>query len=179
MLKRVSIVVASAVILAGCSSRPRTFEPSLAAAPADAAAYEIALATCRQEAAASIGKGAGRLGSAAGGAVAGTGAGLAAGAAAASSASSAMFAGAAAAAAAMVVVAPVAAIAGAWGVSKVKKNKKEKIVKTVMGECLAKSGYSVSGWRVMSKKEVRALKAQTANAPAPGLTAGVASPAKP
>lgn len=160
--KRLSIVIASALLVAGCSSKPRTFAPALAAAPADSQAYDAVLHDCRKQAAASIGKGSGRLASAAGGAAVGAGTGVAAGAAAGSAASSAMFASAAAAAATMLVVAPVAAVAGAWGVSKIKKKKKERTVKAVMADCLAKSGYSVTGWRVMSKKEARALNAKAA-----------------
>ena len=173
--KRLCVVIGSAVLLAGCSSKPRNFAPALSAAPADAQAYESVLQICREQAAASIKKGSGRLASAAGGAAVGAGTGVAAGAAAASTASSAMFASAAAAAATMVVVAPVAAIAGAWGISKIKKNKKERTVKTVMTDCLAKSGYSVANWRVMSKQEVRALK----TTPAPNEMAEPATTGNP
>ena len=166
--KNLSIVAVCAVLLAGCSSRPRNFAPQLSAAPANETAYETVLQECRAQAAASVGKNAGRLGSAAGGAAIGAGTGVAAGAAAGSAASSAMFASAAAAAAAMVVVAPVAAIAGAWGISKIKKNKKERTIKAAMTECLAKSGYSVGSWRVMSRQEVRSLKQKSSAATSAG-----------
>lgn len=177
--KSLSMVIGSAVLLAGCSSKPRTFEPQLSAAPVDSQAYDAALQGCREEAAASIKKGSGRLGSAAGGAAIGAGSGVAAGAAAGAGASSAMFASAAAAAAAMVVVAPIAAIGGAWGISKIKKNKKERTVKAVMNDCLTKSGYSVAGWRVMSKREARALAAKPAAVPPQDAAAGTAAAPNP
>ena len=160
--KGVSAVLLVAVALAGCSSRPRNFDPRLSAAPTDAQLYEAQLRTCREQAANSVKKGSGRLGSAAAGTAAGVGAGTAV-AAGTSGATYATMAGAAAAGAAAIMVVPVFAVAGAWGVAKIRKNKKERTIKTVMADCLQKSGYSVAGWRVMSKKEVRAL----ANAPAP------------
>src|SRR5919112_3578662 len=70
-----------AIALGGCSSRPRNFAPVLAAAPADARAYEKHWLDCREQVAAATGKGSGRLASAGGGAIAGAGAGLAANAA--------------------------------------------------------------------------------------------------
>ena len=162
MLKKsVLIVMAGAVALSGCSSRPRNFAPVLAAAPADQKAYETQLQTCRERLAARMDR-SGRLASAAAGTAVGVGAGYAAGAAtAAGTAVTIGAAGAAAAAAAMVL--PIAGLAGAWGVSKIKKTKKERAIKNAMAECLAEGGYSVEQWRVMSKDEVRALPAATAD----------------
>ena len=59
------------------------------------------------------------------------------------------------------VVLPIAGIAGAWGVSKIKKTKKERAIKGAMAECMSEGGYSVDKWRVMSKREVRAIAAET------------------
>ena len=150
----VLIVMASAVVLAGCSSRPRSFAPVLAAAPPDQPAYEAKLQNCRERLAARMDR-SGRLASAAAGTAVGVGAGYAAGAATAAGTAGTIGAAGAAAAAAVMVL-PIAGLAGAWGVSKIKKNKKEKAIKNAMAECLAEGGYSVDQWRVMSKREVRA-----------------------
>jgi hypothetical protein len=75
--------------------------------------------------------------------------------------------GAMAAATATVILAPIAIVGGAWGVSKIKKTKKEKAIKAATAECMAKSGYAVDKWRVMSKQEVRALPVATAPAAEP------------
>lgn len=81
MLKNsVLIVMAGAVGLSGCSSRPRNFAPVLAAAPTDQKSYEAQLQTCRERLAARVDR-SGRLASAAAGTAVGIGAGYAAGAA--------------------------------------------------------------------------------------------------
>ena len=158
MTNRSIILLGACVItLAGCSSRPRNFAPVLAAAPADARAYEKHWLECREQVAAATGKGSGRLASAGGGAVAGAGAGVAASAAA-SGATFATYGAAATAAAAAMAVVPVFGLAGAWGISKIKKNKNERRVKSATADCMAAHGYSVEKWRVMSKREVRALE---------------------
>jgi hypothetical protein len=151
------MVVAAAVAVSGCSSRPRYFAPVLAAAPAEQKAYEAHLQTCRERLAARMDK-SGRLGSAAGGAAVGVAGGYAAGAATAAGTAGTMGAGAAAALAAIAVL-PVAGLAGAWGVSKIKKTQKERAIKAAMTECLNEGGYSVEGWRPLSKQEVRAMTA--------------------
>lgn len=155
--KSVLIVVGVSVALAGCSSRPRSFEPVLAAAPADQQAYDAQLQTCRERLAARMDR-SGRLTSAAAGTAIGVGAGYAAGAATAAG-TSGMIGATAAAAAAAAMVLPVAGLAGAWGVSKIKKTNKERAIKAAMAECLSEGGYSVDKWRAMSKREVRALAA--------------------
>lgn len=169
-----SIVVAGALALSGCSSKPRSFAPVLAAAPADQQAYEAQLQTCRERLAARMDR-SGRLASAAAGTAIGVGAGYAAGAAtAAGTAGTIGAAGAAAAAAAMVL--PVAGLAGAWGISKIKKTKKERAIKAAMAECLSEGGYSVKQWRAMSKREVRALAAGSLSRPTPASTTPAADP---
>ena len=147
-----------AIAAAGCSSRPRNFAPVLAAAPADARAYEKHWLECREQVAAATGKGSGRLASAGGGAVAGAGAGLAASAAT-SGATYGTIGAAATAGAMMIAAVPVFGLAGAWGISKIKKTKNERRIKSATAECMASHGYSVEKWRVMSKREVRALDA--------------------
>ena len=155
--KSLALVMAGAVLAAGCSSKPRTFAPVLAAAPADQQAYEAQLQTCRERLAARMDK-SGRLASAAAGTAVGVGAGYAAGAATAAGTAGTLGAGAAAAVAAITVL-PIAGLAGAWGVSKIKKTKKERAIKDAMAQCLSEGGYSVDKFRVMSKKEVRAAAA--------------------
>ena len=149
---------AGAVILTGCSSKPRNFAPVMAAPPADAKAYEAQWLTCREQVAATAKKGSGRTASAVGGVAAGAGASVAVGAAA-STATYASYGAAAAALGATIIAAPLAALGGAWGISKIKKTKKEKAIKAATADCMAKAGYPVDKWRVMSKREVRALPA--------------------
>lgn len=156
----VLLVAAGAVLLSGCSSRPRSFAPVLAAAPADRAAYDAQLQMCRERLAARMDR-SGRLASAAVGTAVGVGAGYAAGAATAAGTASSFGAAAGAAAAAALTVLPIAGLAGAWGISKIKKTKKERAIKDAFAECLHEGGYSVDKWRVMSKREVRALAAKS------------------
>ena len=73
-------------------------------------------------------------------------------------------------------MAPVAALGGAWGISKIKKNKKEKVIKAATADCMAKAGYSVDKWRVMTKQEVRALP-NSPIAPAEPVAAAPVAPA--
>ena len=155
---------AGAVILTGCSSKPRNFAPVMAAPPADAQVYEAQWLACREQVAATAKNGSGRLASAAGGAVAGVGGVAAVGTTAGASAG---MVGAMAAATATVILAPIAIVGGAWGVSKIKKTKKEKAIKSATADCMAKAGYSVEKWRVMTKREVRALPAAHVPAAAP------------
>jgi hypothetical protein len=156
--------VAGAVTITGCSSKPRNFAPVMSAPPADAQVYEAQWLTCREQVAATAKNGSGRLASAAGGAGAAVGSAVTVGTSAGASAS---MVGAMAAASATIILAPIAAIGGAWGISKIKKTKKERSIKAATAECMAKSGYSVDKWRVMSKQEVRALP----KAAAPATTA--------
>jgi hypothetical protein len=172
--KPLVLVGICAIALGGCSSRPRNFAPVLAAAPADARSYESHWLDCREQVAAATSKGSGRLASAGGGAVAGAGAGVAASAAA-SGATYGTFGAAAVAGAAMIAVVPVFGLAGAWGISKIKKSKKERTIKAATAECMARNGYSVAKWRVMSKREVRALEAAQPAIDLP-LSAGPVAP---
>ena len=155
----ISAVTAGAVLIAGCSSKPRNFAPVLTAAPTDAQAYEAQWLTCREQVRVTTKNGSERGASAIGGVAAGAGGAAAVGAA--TAGTYATYAGAAAALGATIIAAPVALIGGAWGISKIKKTKKEKRIKAATADCLAKAGYSVDKWRVMKKSEVRAL------APAP------------
>ncbi len=139
--------VAVAVLLQGCSSRPRTFAPTLAAPQSgpgvfDQAAFDRAYADCTQLLVQGKLDDSGRLASAAGGAAA-SGAAVAVGGA--TAAAVAGYAGMAVVAATVVLL-PFAAVGGAIGMSKMKRAKKEKAIKAKMAGCLAERGYLVSEW---------------------------------
>lgn len=153
--KSIFIAAAGAVLVGGCSSKPRNFAPVLSAAPIDEQAYEVQWHSCRAEVAAGTNRKGDYVASAAGGVAAGAGATVVAGAAA--SGTYATMGGAMAALGATVIAAPIAAIGGAWAISKMKKTKKERAIKAAMADCLAERGYSVADWRVMSKREVRSM----------------------
>lgn len=144
---RLVAAVAAAVLLQGCSSRPRAFAPTLAAPPSgvglfDQAAFDRAYADCSQLLVAGKLDDSGRLASAAGGAAA-SGAAVAVGGA---TAAAVAGYGGLAVVAATVVLLPFAAVGGAIGMSKIKRAKKEKAIKAKMAGCLAERGYIVSAW---------------------------------
>ena len=144
--------LAAAVLLQGCSSRPRTFSPTLAAPQAgqglfDQAAFDRAYADCTHLLVQGKLNDSGRLASAAGGAAASGAAAAVGGATAAAVAGY----GGLAVVAATVVLLPFAAVGGAIGMSKMKRAKKEKVIKAKMSGCLAERGYLVSEW-VKAKK---------------------------
>src|SRR5690348_1650815 len=113
---------AGALILTGCSSKPRNFAPVLGAGPSNAQAYEAQWLTCREQVAATTRNGSERGASALGGVAAGAGGAAAVGAA--TAGTYATYAGAAAAIGATIIAAPIALVGGAWGISKIKKTKK-------------------------------------------------------
>jgi hypothetical protein len=156
-MKIVSAAVIAAIVLAGCSSRPREFTPQLAAPEAaadggaafDAAAFDAAYRSCRL----AVASGKRSRGSSAGAAAGAGAATAAAGSAAATTAGG--YAGMAVLGATVVAL-PVVAIAGAWGMAKKKKGRKERRIKSATGACLAESGYTVAAWQPAP----RALRAE-------------------
>ena len=142
--RRAAILLAAAVSLSACSSRPREFAPTLRAAPADTAKYEQDYLTCRTLVA--QGKRSEFGARVVSGGV-GVAAGVGAAAAVAGGASSTMV-GAMAAAASAAMLMPVVGIAGAWGVAKRNKVKKEREVKAATSLCLSEHGHEVEGWKV-------------------------------
>jgi hypothetical protein len=146
----VMLALIAALTIAGCSSRPREFVPTLAGPAASPAEFEAAYATCQQLFVA------GKLDSS--GRAASAGAGLAAGGATAAIGSGAAAAAAGyagmAAAAATIVLLPFAVLGGAWGMSRMKRAKKEAAIKTAMEGCLSERGYQVAGWSKAAKKPV-------------------------
>ncbi len=134
--------IAAAALVQGCSSRPREFNPALAAPAADAAKFEADYAECRDLMVAGKLDGSGRLGSAGVGVAAGA-ATMAGGAAAATGAG--LYAGAAVASATVVLI-PFVAIGGAFAMAKAKRNKKERAIQQVMAGCLDQRGHRIVGW---------------------------------
>ena len=152
--------VAAMLVLQACSSRPRAFNPKLAAAPADQQAFESAHATCRQLLADGKLDSNGRLTSTGAGAAAGATTVAVGGAAAATMGGY----GGLALASATVVALPFVVIGGAWGLAKSKKNKKEKRIQQATGGCLAERGFTVAGWEPTSRRKL-AAQARAASAP--------------
>ena len=144
----ITYAIVAAVALQGCSSRPRTFNATLVAAPADQAAFEADYAACNKLLVEGKLDTSGRVASAGAGAATGAGVAVAGGAL----ATSTVPAVGAAIASATVVALPFVAIAGAWGMAKAKRAKKEKAIKTAMAGCLNERGYQVAGW-VKAKKQ--------------------------
>ena len=145
-----SIAACASLMLAGCSSRPREFTPTLGIATAEAAGFDQAYATCTQLMVAGKLDRQGRSGSLGSGAAVGATT-MAVGAGAATAMGG--WAGVAAASATVVLL-PFAIIGGAWGAAKMKRAKKEAAIKQVIGGCLQERGYSVAGWE--RAKRVRA-----------------------
>jgi hypothetical protein len=134
----------------GCSSRPREFRPTMAAAPSaqSRAAFDKDVAECQQLLVAGKLDTEGRLASAGAGAAAGA-ATMAGGAALASSAG---LYGGMAVASATVVLLPFAAVGGAWMMANAKRSKKEKAIQKVMAGCLTERGHTIVGWEKTGKK---------------------------
>ena len=142
-------VLMCGLVLQACSSRPREFTPTLAAAPADQAQFDAAYSECPQLVVNGKLQSSGRGGSAAGGAAAGAGTAAVGGAL----ASAGGYAGLAAASATIVLL-PFAVLGGAWGMSKAKRAKKERAIKSAMEGCLSERGYRVAGWSKSVKKPI-------------------------
>lgn len=154
------VAVGASLAMTGCSSRPRSFSPTLSAPLAhqavfDRAAFDQAYATCSQLLIEGKLDQTGRLGSAAGGAAAG-GAGVAVGSA---TAAAVAGYGGMAVVAATVVLLPFAIVGGAIGMAKMKRAKKEKAIKIAMTGCLKERGYELTGWTKVDKRDAVAAKA--------------------
>ena len=144
--------------LEACSSRPREFTPTLAAAPADQAQFYTAYADCHQLLVAGKLDLSGRGGSAGAGVAAGAGTAAVGGATAADVGG---YAGLAAASATIVLL-PFAIVGGAWGMSKMKRAKKERAIKAAMEGCLKERGYEVASWsKSLNKAVIRQKPAST------------------
>ena len=148
------VAITTSVAVTGCSSKPRAFQPTLAALPAgqqafDQAAFDQAYATCNQLLVAGKLDKNGRLASAAGGAAA-SGTAVAVGGA---TAAAVAGYGGMAVAAATIVLLPFAVVGGAVGMAKMKRAKKEKAIRIAMTGCLREHGYEVTGWTKIDKRD--------------------------
>jgi hypothetical protein len=157
--------VAAALLLQGCSSRPREFTPTLApagAAPSashDQLKFKATYAECQQLYVAGKLDAHGRTPSALAGAAAGAttaAVGTAGAVATAGYAGMAVLAG-------TVVLLPFAVLGGAWGMSKAKRAKKERAIKAALEGCLQQRGYQVAGWTMTGKKPVKATGGKAAD----------------
>ena len=160
--KSVACVLAGALIVQGCSSRPREFRPALAtaAAPESKAALDAAYTECTQLLVAGKLDSDGRLASGASGVATGAGVAAAGGVAAATAAG---YAGMAVAAATIVLL-PFAMVGGAWGMSKMKRAQKEKAIKIALGGCLKERGFDVAAWEKTGRKVPKATSPKVAPA---------------
>ena len=153
----ITYAIIAAVALQGCSSRPRAFNATLAAPPADQAAFEADVATCNRLLVEGKLDRNGRSASAGAGAAAGATTAAVGGATAAAIGGY----GGLAAASATIVLLPFALVGGAWGMAKMKRAKKEKAIQTAMAGCLAERGHQVTGW-VKAKKQDAGREAKLA-----------------
>jgi hypothetical protein len=147
MARNLVLAAAALSTLAGCSSKPRTFSPVLAAPPADRTAFDAAVAECGTLLAGGKLTSEGRLASGAAGAAAGATT-LAVGSAAASGAG--LYGGMAVAGATLIAL-PIVALGGAYGIAKAKQKRKEKAIQTAMAGCLDERGHQVTGWQRTGK----------------------------
>jgi len=156
--KTLCAVAVVALSLTACSSKPRYFEPQLAAAPEDPAKYQEVHDSCRKMVAEGQTSGFGAR-------VASGGVGVAAGvgvtAAAFGGTTYGSMAAAATAASAALVMMPVIGVAAAWGVAKANKAKKEKATKAAMTTCLSELGYTVSDWKTAKRPKNKNAAAPT------------------
>lgn len=142
MTRKIVAAVSALAMLQACSSRPREFAPSLATPAPDSAAFNAALATCKELYVTGKLDSNGRLASGAAAAAVGGATAVAGGAAA---TSAGLYAGAAVASATLVLI-PFVALGGAWGMAKAKQKRKERAIQTAMNGCLGERGYQVAGW---------------------------------
>ena len=145
----IAAALAASLMLHACSSRPRDFAPTLAAAPADRQAFETSYSECRQLLADGKLDSSGRLASGGAGAAAGATAMAVGGAA---GVATGGYAGLAVASATVVAL-PFVAVAGAWGLAKKRKNRKERRIQQATAGCLTERGFPVVGWEPVSRKK--------------------------
>ena len=145
----------AALSLQACSSRPREFSPTLAAAPENQERFQATFSECRQLMVDGKLDARGQLASGGAGAAAGATT-MAVGGTAAAVAGG--WTGVAVASATVVLL-PFAAVAGAWGMAKKKKNRKERAAQQAMAGCLTERGYPVVGWEPASRKAENPVEA--------------------
>ncbi len=142
-------ITAAAVLLSGCSTRPRNFSASLSAPVEDRAAFESDYRTCSNLV--RSGHTANFKSTAATGLAAGVGAAGAGAAMASTGMVGAYMSGGAAFAAAAAM--PVVGILAGFGVSRAIRGGKERKMKRSMTACLAEYGYGVESWDKLHKRD--------------------------
>jgi len=156
--KLVAALVASGLLLSGCSTRPRNFSASLAAPVADRTALEQDFRTCQSlvrqgrtsdfkaGAATALATGVGTVGT--GVAMAGTGmVGITSSGGAAAAATAAM---------------PVVGLLLGFGVSRMIRSGRERKYKHAMATCLAEYDYTVAAWnKAMRRDDAARITAET------------------
>jgi len=142
------VILAAALLIEGCSSRPREFRPELGAGSLDAEKVDAAYAECKQLYVTGKLDTNGRLASGGAGVAAGGAVGLAGGTPALSAVT--LYGGMAVASATLVLM-PFAVIGGAVGMAKIKRHKKERAIQQVMAGCLRDRGFEVARWQKMPK----------------------------
>ena len=166
-------LVGVAMLVSGCSTRPRNFTAELSAPVVDRMAFEGDFRTCqtlvrqgrtadfKSGAAAMLATGVGTIG--AGAAMAGTGlVGITTGGGAAAAASIAM---------------PVVGVFLGFGVSRIIRSGKERKYKRAMVTCLDEYCYGVSRWATVKKREDAAkIAAAKASVGAPAVSSVAAIP---
>lgn len=149
-LTLIAAVAGAALLVGGCSTRPREFVPMLAAAPTDTSDYQTDLGTCNQLVAQGYKGGFLEAAAAGGGGVAaGYAAGLGSVAAGVTPVGLGM---SATAGAALLTIMPVVGIGAAVGITRTIRGGKEKKIKTAMADCLAEHGHAVEGWELAKKR---------------------------
>ena len=157
-------LVGVAMLISGCSTRPRNFTAELRAPVPDRAAFENEFRTCQtlvrqghksgfKDAATGLAVGSGAVG-----------AGLAVASMTAGGVYSSYGAAGAAAGAALMATTAVVGIAG-FGLTRLIRGGKERKYKRTMDACLTEYGYSVDSWAKVNKKDdaakIAAAKANT------------------
>jgi hypothetical protein len=158
----------AALLVSGCSTRPRSFVPTLAMAPLDGPAYDKDLAACERLVAQGRRSGFTEALAIGGtGAAATTGAFFAAGPVVLSTASATVGWG-------LLAAVPVLGIAATVGASKAVRSSKEKEIKRAMTLCLAEHGHAVAEWNRLRQEQRSPGSADAPPAPHPSGSPGEA-----
>ena len=151
-------MLAILAILAGCSTKPRNFQPIVAPPPADEAAFRKTVNDCVTMV--RSGRKSGFANALAIGV--GTGAGAVVGSIAVGSLSTAAGAGFSGSLGAATAAFPIVGIGVGFGISRAIRSGREKKIKTAMSTCLGEFGYTVASWEVIKKpKKQRRVPAKT------------------
>lgn len=158
--KSACAIVAMALIISGCSTRPRNFAATTTIPVADRTVFETDYRTCQRLVA--HGRRTDFKAAAATGAA--TGAGAFGASAVAASAGGIGIGGATAVAS---IAIPFVGVLAGFGVSRTIRGGKERKIKRAMTTCLTEYGYSVAGWSKLKRREDAAHFAALSSVAAP------------